>query len=181
MNELQVVSQQEIAGLKLELQRMSRKSPQSSCGSPVCLESLVEQKQKTIDGLTGVLNLTSAQLENEKFNNEILVQSLKAEIYNKTLQIGELRVHIDHINRVSYASMDDGFSKVEQTNLNSEVDGKEISQTQSSQEENDRLRTEVEEKSAEIERLAYEFNDSQSRLVNGMIRITELEVVTIEI
>jgi len=95
LNELQTLSQQEIVSLKFELQRVSRRSPSTGSGSPTSisdqrsLETLVEQKQKTIDGLTGVLNLTSAQLENEKYNNEVIVQTLRADIYNKDLQIGE--------------------------------------------------------------------------------------------
>ena len=97
-----------IAQLTSELQRSSSsinhspKSPvNSNGGSPIpgSLESLIEQKQKTIDGLTGVLNLTSAHLETEKYNNKVIVQNLQADIYNKDLQINELRIHIDHLNR----------------------------------------------------------------------------------
>ena len=58
----------------------------------------MEQKQKTIDGLTGVLNLTSAQLEGEKYNNQMALASMQNEIYERDVRLGELRSYIDVIS-----------------------------------------------------------------------------------
>lgn len=74
--------------------------------SPTSDLSLVEQKQKTIDGLTGVLNLTSAQLETEKYNNQVALTNMQNELYERDMRISELRNYIDVINGQRNMHMD---------------------------------------------------------------------------
>jgi hypothetical protein len=81
--------------LVVDLEAKCRHSPMMLGNS---YESLVEQKQKTIDGLTGVLNLTSAQLEGEKYNNQMALASMQNEIYERDVRISELRSYIDVIS-----------------------------------------------------------------------------------
>lgn len=135
--------------------------------SPTNDLSLVEQKQKTIDGLTGVLNLTSAQLETEKYNSQVALTNMQNQLYERDMRISELRNYIDVVNGQRNMQLD---NVTPLNSLPSDVNHLQNTEAQgmlvNSEKELVELKSQLEESQREVETLRSEHASAIESLMN---------------